>query len=76
MLQNTTQTSLIDLSRKTDGSQDTAAFANDVHAGLSQFPKRLPSRYFYDAEGSRLFQQIMELPEYYLTRAEYSLINT
>ncbi|WP_299699985.1 L-histidine N(alpha)-methyltransferase [uncultured Pontibacter sp.] len=76
MLLNTTQTSLIDLSRKTDGSQDTAAFANDVHTGLSQLPKSLPSRYFYDAEGSRLFQQIMELPEYYLTRSEYSLINS
>jgi L-histidine Nalpha-methyltransferase len=76
MLLNTTNTSLIDLSRKTDGSQDTAAFASDVHAGLSQSPKSLPSRYFYDATGSRLFQQIMDLPEYYLTRAEYRLLQS
>lgn len=46
------------------------SFANDVLEGLSATPKHLPSKYFYDAEGSRLFQQIMELPEYYLTNAE------
>lgn len=65
---------MIDLSRKTDGSQDRAAFAKDVAEGLSQHPKKLSSRYFYDATGSRLFQEIMALPEYYLTRAEFSLI--
>ncbi|MCP2044492.1 L-histidine N(alpha)-methyltransferase [Pontibacter sp. HSC-36F09] len=74
MLLQTTPNTLIDLSRKTDGSQDRAAFANDVADGLSQNPKQLSSRYFYDATGSRLFQQIMALPEYYLTRAEYSLM--
>jgi uncharacterized SAM-dependent methyltransferase len=31
---------------------------------------------FYDAEGSRLFQKIMELPEYYLTRAEFEIFST
>lgn len=67
---------MIDLSLKTDGSQDTAAFAHDVHAGLSHFPKSLPSRYFYDEAGSRLFQQIMDLSEYYLTRAEYNLMQS
>lgn len=45
-------------------------FAEDVLTGLSSTPKHLSSRYFYDDEGSRLFQRIMALPEYYLTRAE------
>jgi len=46
------------------------AFALDVLIGLSQTPKSLPSKYFYDKEGSKLFQQITELPEYYLTQCE------
>lgn len=74
MLLQTTPHTLIDLSRKTDGSHDRAAFASDVAEGLSHSPKKLSSRYFYDANGSRLFQQIMSLPEYYLTRTEYSLL--
>ena len=45
-------------------------FASDVLEGLSSEPKHLSSRYFYDDEGSRLFREIMKLPEYYLTRAE------
>jgi L-histidine N-alpha-methyltransferase len=40
-----------------------------VRAGLTASPKRLPCRFFYDAEGSRLFEKITALPEYYLTRA-------
>jgi L-histidine N-alpha-methyltransferase len=46
------------------------AFASDVRTGLSQTPKSLPSKYFYDRAGSRLFQQITDLPEYYLTQCE------
>jgi dimethylhistidine N-methyltransferase len=46
------------------------AFAQDILQGLGRNPKRLSSKYFYDGQGSRLFQKIMELPEYYLTRAE------
>ena len=42
-------------------------FAEDVLNGLSATPKSLSSKYFYDDEGSRLFQEIMKLPEYYLT---------
>ncbi len=49
------------------------AFASDVLIGLSGNPKRIPSRYFYDAEGSRIFQQITDLPEYYLTRCEFEI---
>lgn len=48
--------------------------AIDVLVGLSERPKRLPSRWFYDAEGSRLFERISELPEYYLTRAEQAIL--
>ncbi|QYO67923.1 L-histidine N(alpha)-methyltransferase [Leptolyngbya sp. 7M] len=48
-------------------------FAEDVLAGLSATPKRLSSRYFYDDEGSRLFMEIMKLPEYYPTRAEMKI---
>jgi uncharacterized SAM-dependent methyltransferase len=51
-------------------------FARDVGEGLSRRHKRLPSKYFYDTRGSRLFQQIAELPEYYLTRAEYEIFDT
>jgi L-histidine Nalpha-methyltransferase len=74
MLLNPPKTNLTDLSRKADGSSDMAAFARDVHQGLTQNPKTLPSRYFYDAEGSRLFQQIMDLSEYYLTRTEFEVL--
>lgn len=48
-------------------------FAEDVRHGLSSTPKFLSSKYFYDDEGSRLFQEIMKLPEYYLTRAEFDI---
>ncbi|RCR69463.1 L-histidine N(alpha)-methyltransferase [Larkinella punicea] len=50
--------------------------ANEVGTGLTQTPKRLPSRFFYDDEGSRLFAEIMHLPEYYLTRSEYEILDT
>lgn len=49
-------------------------FADAVAAGLSSTPKSLPCRYFYDDEGSRLFDAICELPEYYLTRAERAIL--
>lgn len=45
-----------------------------MRAGLSARRKRLSCRYFYDAEGSLLFEKICELPEYYLTRAELSIL--
>ncbi|WP_416877070.1 L-histidine N(alpha)-methyltransferase [Litorimonas sp.] len=48
-------------------------FANDVADGLGAAPKTLPSKYFYDAAGDDLFIQIMDLPEYYLTRAEMEI---
>jgi len=51
-------------------------FANDVLIGLSQPLKWLPSKYIYDRQGSRLFQEIMELPEYYLTRTEIEILES
>jgi L-histidine Nalpha-methyltransferase len=56
-------------------SPELSHFAEDVLAGLSSTPKHLSSRYFYDDEGSRLFMEIMKLPEYYLTRAEFKIFN-
>jgi L-histidine Nalpha-methyltransferase len=50
-------------------------FAEDVLAGLSASPKFLSSKYFYDDEGSRMFQEIMKLPEYYLTRCELEIFS-
>lgn len=47
--------------------------AEEVLGGLSASPKKLPPKLFYDAEGSRLFEQITELPEYYLTRTERAI---
>lgn len=49
-------------------------FANDIVAGLQANPKKLFSKYFYDETGSRLFQEIMALPEYYLTRSEQEIV--
>lgn len=49
-------------------------FRDDVVSGLSASPKSLPSKYFYDAEGSRLFEAITTLPEYYPTRTETALL--
>ena len=49
-------------------------FQADVCAGLSRPRKRLPAKYFYDEAGSRLFDEITELPEYYPTRAELGIL--
>src|ERR1700751_6279576 len=52
----------------------TSAFAGDVIGDLSRFPKRLSPKYFYDATGSELFEQITVLPEYYPTRTELTIL--
>ena len=49
-------------------------FAADVLEGLSRPRKQLAAKYFYDAEGSRLFEEICDLPEYYPTRTETALM--
>ncbi|MEW7290830.1 L-histidine N(alpha)-methyltransferase [Aquimarina sp. 2304DJ70-9] len=53
-----------------------STFEKEVCEGLTAFPKYLSSKYFYDEVGDELFQQIMALPEYYLTRAEYEIFET
>jgi dimethylhistidine N-methyltransferase len=54
--------------------EERSTFAADVLAGLSASPKRLPPKYFYDDAGSLLFERITELPEYYPTRCEMSIL--
>ncbi len=51
-------------------------FAQDIIEGFSQTPKRLSSKYFYDEKGDKLFQDIMNMPEYYLTNSEYEILDT
>jgi len=53
----------------------TNLFAQDVLAGLSAKDKYLSSKYFYDDNGSRIFQEIMNMPEYYLTAAEFEILS-
>jgi L-histidine Nalpha-methyltransferase len=50
------------------------ALRDDVRVGLTAQPKHLPPKWFYDARGSELFEQITELPEYYPTRTERALL--
>ncbi|WP_313247945.1 L-histidine N(alpha)-methyltransferase [Stenotrophomonas acidaminiphila] len=57
-----------------DHRPDRATITADVLAGLSARPRALPSKYFYDARGSALFECITRQPEYYLTRAELDLL--
>lgn len=52
----------------------TARIAEDVRAGLWQHPPTLPARWFYDERGSRLFDEITRLPEYYPTRRETDIL--
>jgi dimethylhistidine N-methyltransferase len=54
--------------------EQTSAFARDAVQDLSQHPKRLSPKYFYDAAGSELFEAITRLPEYYPTRTELSIL--
>lgn len=51
-------------------------FRNDILYGLMRFPKSLPSKYFYDKKGDKLFQQIMAMPSYYLTDCEFEILKT
>ncbi|HYH29953.1 MAG TPA: L-histidine N(alpha)-methyltransferase [Pseudonocardia sp.] len=65
-------TPLLDI-HLTDSDADTALRA-DARAGLTTVPKVLPPKWFYDARGSALFERITELPEYYPTRTERTLL--
>jgi dimethylhistidine N-methyltransferase len=61
---------------QTQFDEQTSAFADDVIESLSKFPKRLSPKYFYDAAGSELFEQITVLPEYYPTRTELGILRS
>ena len=52
----------------------TSTIAEDVLLGLSAEPRRLPAKLFYDAAGSRLFEEITRTPEYYPTRTERAIL--
>ncbi|MDX1315302.1 MAG: L-histidine N(alpha)-methyltransferase [Eudoraea sp.] len=52
----------------------SSLFEQEVYEGLTDFPKHLSSKYFYDARGDKLFQDIMKLPEYYLTNSELEIL--
>src|ERR1700751_390590 len=58
----------------TAGERISERVASAVREGLASHPKRLPPWMFYDEAGSRLFDQITELPEYYLTRTERGIL--
>jgi dimethylhistidine N-methyltransferase len=62
------------LAKAQDFDEQTSAFAHDVIDNLSEAPKRLSPKYFYDATGSELFEQITLLPEYYPTRTELTIL--
>lgn len=64
----------ITLAIHTVGLERRQSMADDVRRGLLATPKELPCRYFYDDRGSRLFDEITRLPEYYLTRAETEIL--
>ena len=59
-----------DIQLKNDHSD---SFRSEVLEGLSNDPKRLSSKYFYDKTGDHLFQKIMAMPEYYLTNCELDI---
>ena len=52
-----------------------SSFIDDVLKGLSSNQKYLSSKYFYDDAGSRLFEKIMQHPDYYLTNCEHEIFN-
>lgn len=65
-IENLQHPSVLISNQSSDGS--------DVVKGLTQTPKSLPARYFYDDKGSELFEQICQLQEYYLTRTETAIL--
>ena len=57
-----------------DETEFLARMVGDINRGLTARPPTLPPKYFYDEAGSELFERITQLPEYYLTRAEDSIL--
>jgi len=60
--------------RLPEQSLEISEFEADILDGLRSIPKSVPAKYFYDAAGSRLFERITELPEYYPTRCEMHIL--
>lgn len=56
------------------GTEVVSMFGKDVSEGLSSSPKKLQPKYLYDDKGSKLFEEIMNLEEYYPTRCEYEIL--
>jgi L-histidine N-alpha-methyltransferase len=70
----TTKLDRFTIERLSEPADFDAQLLRDVRSGLTSTPKTLPSIYFYDDYGSELFDQITELPEYYLTRLETEIL--
>ncbi|GAA1404529.1 L-histidine N(alpha)-methyltransferase [Kitasatospora putterlickiae] len=66
--------STFDLTRLLPADHFSTALRHDVETGLTADPKTLPPKWFYDARGSELFEEITRLPEYYPTRAERAIL--
>jgi L-histidine N-alpha-methyltransferase len=64
------------MTKQTKSPVQLSPFANDVLKGLSSTEKSIPSKYMYDIVGDKIFTQIMQLPEYYLSRAEADILET
>ena len=58
-----------------DGARAREIMAAEVREGLARELKEVKPKYFYDARGSRLFDRITQLPEYYPTRCERAILN-
>jgi L-histidine N-alpha-methyltransferase len=59
---------------ESSSDRELSSFADEVARGLRADRKSIPCRFLYDEEGSRLFEEICELPEYYLTRVEREIL--
>ena len=59
---------------KHDPIQLKSEFSQNVKEGLATTPKKISSSFFYDAKGSSIFEEIMDMPEYYLSDCEYEII--
>lgn len=57
-------------------TRSTTVFAQDVRKGLTDKPKHISSKYFYDKRGSELFRKIMRMPSYYPTDLEFEIFQT
>ncbi|WP_310724879.1 L-histidine N(alpha)-methyltransferase [Streptomyces sp. N2A] len=66
----------LSITRNLPADATAAALRADVAQGLSATPKQLPPKWFYDARGSDLFEEITTLPDYYPTRAEREILLT